>query len=325
MSELRMGVVGVGGMGGQHAGMYHAHPRACVVCVCDTDEQNGRAKAGEFGAAFTTDYAEMLARDDVDAVLVAVPNPLHFPFAVRALEAGKHAAVEYPMTQTVAQYDELCSEADARGVVLQDILTPVLEPQPIKMRELVSRIGKIMTMRSVYIGGAAGKWYTDARQRGNYFAALTIHNIVYYNVLLGESPAWVDAALHCDDELRFHSGLYMSGYPGGVLAFNEWHMGSPKAGRWVWAVEGEKGRLTYDSQLFGKNEIRLESVDGDESFELDKGKGSAHEDSVSSFVTQVLDRGDEPYVTREFGRDVIRVCEAAQRSAAEGRRVYLTA
>ncbi|MCK5801411.1 MAG: Gfo/Idh/MocA family oxidoreductase [Lentisphaeria bacterium] len=323
MSEFRLGIVGVGGMGGRHAEMCHAHPRARVVCVCDKNEQNGKAKAGEFGAAFTPDYAEMLAREDVDAVLVAVPNPLHFSLALEAVKAGKHVAVEYPVTQTVAQYDELCAEVDARGVVLQDILTPVFEPQPLKMRELAPRLGKIMTMRSVYVGGGADQWYTNTQSRGNYFAALTIHNIVYYNRLLGESPAWVDSALHCDGERRFHSGLYMCGYPSGVLAFNEWHMGSPKAGRWLWTVEGEKGRLVYDNQLFGKSEIRLQSVDGDESFELAEGMGTAHEDAMSSFVTQILDGGSEPYVARAFGRDVIRVCEAAQLSADEGRRVYL--
>lgn len=323
MSELRMGVVGVGGMGGQHAEMYAAHPRARVTCICDKNDEAGGAKAEELGAAFTSDYAGMLGRDDVDAVLVSVPNPLHFPFALQALEAGKHAAIEYPMTQTVAQYDELCAAADARGLVLQDILTPVFEAQPLKMIELAPRIGKIMTMRSVYVGGGVDKWYTSTQQRGNYFAGLTIHNIVYYNVLLGESPVWVDAALHCDDESRVHSGLYMSGYPSGVLAFNEWHMGSRKAGRWLWVVEAEKGRLVYDTQLFGKSDIRLESVDGDETFELGGIRGSAHEDSVAGFVAQVLDGSDEPYVTREFGRDIIQVCEAAQQAADGGRRVSL--
>ncbi|MBT3380931.1 MAG: Gfo/Idh/MocA family oxidoreductase [Lentisphaerae bacterium] len=323
MSELRIGVVGVGGMGGQHASMYGAHPRAQVSWVCDKNEEAGTAKAGELGATFTSDYAEMLGREDVDAVLVSVPNPLHFPFALQALEAGKHVAIEYPMTQTAAQYDELCAAADSRGLVLQDILTPVFEAQPLKMIELAPRIGKIMTMRSVYIGGAVDKWYTSTQQRGNYFAGLTIHNIVYYNVLLGESPTWVDAALHCDDESRMHSGLYMSGYPSGVLAFNEWHMGSRKAGRWLWVVEGEKGRLVYDTELFSRDEIRLEAVDGDETFELGGIRGTAHEDSVAGFVAQVLDGSDEPYVTREFGRDTMRICEAAQRSADEGRRVYL--
>ena len=321
MSKLRIGAIGVGGMGCAHVKSFSEHPRVRVICICDLDENVARKRAEKIGADYTTDYKEVLERDDIDAVQISVPNPLHFPIALECVKAGKHTAVEYPITQTVAQYDTLCAEADAHGVVLLDILTPVLEPQPLKMKELAPRIGKTMTMRSVYVGGGADTFYVHTDRRGNYFAAFTIHMIAYYNVLLEESPDWVDGALHLNDAESFHSGFYMCHYPSGVLAFNEWHMGAHVPGVWIWVVEGEDGRLVFDRQQFGGNQIQLITRDGTETLEM--GPNNAHRQAIESFVQQVLDRTQKPYVKREYGRDIIRICEAAQESADEGRRISL--
>ena len=322
MEKLRLGAIGVGGMGGSHAKLAAAHERVDVVCVADLDQ----ARAAQFGtdlaAAATTDYRDLLARDDVDAVVVSTPNPLHYAIALECLQAGKHTAVEYPIAQTVEEYDALCRTADERGVLLLDILTPAVEPQPLLMAKLAPRIGKVMTMRSVYTGGPTD-WYSNTARRGNFFAALTIHNIVYYNVLLGESPLWVDGALHLDDGLAFHSGHYMSQYPCGALAFNEWHMGSTNGSRWQWAVEGEKGRLVFDRERYGGDTVKLVTRDGEEEFSLSAMADDAHALAIDSLVRQALDEDAPPYVTRTFSRDILRICEAAQRSAAEGRRIRL--
>jgi len=322
MQKLRLGVIGVGGMGGVHAKLAAAHARVEVVCVADLDQGRAAQFGADLGADVTTDYRILLARDDLDAVIVSTPNPLHYGIAIECLRAGKHTAVQYPITQTTGDFDTLCRAADDQGVLLLDILTPASEPQPLLMAKLAPRIGKIMTMRSVYTGGPT-KWYSNTERRGNFFAALTIHNIVYYNVLLGESPVWVDGALHLADDVPFHSGHYMSQYPCGALAFNEWHMGSTNGGQWQWAVEGEKGRMVFDRERYGGDTVKLITRDGEEEFSLAAETGDAHAMAIESLVRQALDGDAHPYVTRAFSRDILRICEAAQQSAAEGRRIRL--
>jgi len=322
VTKLRLAAIGIGGIGTTHTEAFVAHPSVQLVCVCRRNEEAGRTTAEELGTEYVADYREILARDDVDAVLLSVPNTSHHTMALECLEAGKHVSVEYPITQTVEELDALFQEADERGLVVQDFLTPVHEPQPLKMKELAPRIGKIMTMRSVYIGGPAG-WYVDTATRGNFYSALTIHNMVYYSVLLGEVPDWVDGALHLDDEARFHSGLYMCHYPSGVLAFNEWHMGSPCAGTWLWVIEGQKGRLIFDRQQYGPTEIHLQASEGDETFKLVEGRGEADRTAADRFVGRILEGSDEVYVSRDFSRNTLRICEAALESSERGKRVEL--
>ncbi|MBN1676348.1 MAG: Gfo/Idh/MocA family oxidoreductase [Kiritimatiellae bacterium] len=325
MKNVRVGVIGVGGMAGRHAELFKENPRAELVCICDIVEETARKKAGKLGCEYTTDHHELLARGDIDAVLVGVPNTLHYPIALDALRAGKHTSVEYPITQTLAQHDELRGLAEAGGLVLHDALTPLIEPQALKMKELVGKLGRVMTMRSVYISGA-GRWYVDSKVRGNFFAALTIHQIVYFNVALGATPDWVDGAVHYAEngEHRIHSGAYLCGYPGGVLAYNEWGMGFPHAcGTWEWTVEGENGRLAYETPKNAPHRIRFVGGGRDEIFEVEP-QAIVHPKEIENFVAQILD-GVPPYCPPAQSRAIIAIFEAAQQSADTGRRVNLSA
>jgi predicted dehydrogenase len=92
---------------------------ARLSCVCDVDAR-ARARACHLhpGVRVTDDWDSVLAADDVDAVVVALPVALHHRFALEALEAGKHVLVEKPLARSVEQCDELIRTAEERGCVL---------------------------------------------------------------------------------------------------------------------------------------------------------------------------------------------------------------
>ena len=69
--------------------------------------------------------------------------------------------------------------------------------------------------------------------------------------------------------------------------------------------------------------IALIAADHEEQFEI--GPNTAHERAIENFVARVLDHAKEEYVARPFSRDILRICESAQRSAEEGRRIRLRA
>src|SRR5206468_2609118 len=83
---------------------------------CDSDE----ARRAEFGARYpkarvTASFEEMLADDDLGAVVIATPVPTHHPLTKQALEAGKHVFVEKPPAMRAAEMEELVGLAEERG------------------------------------------------------------------------------------------------------------------------------------------------------------------------------------------------------------------
>jgi len=113
------GVIGTGVWGETHVMTYSAHPGAELVCICDLNEELVRGRAEQYGAgSWTTDYEELLARDDIDAVSVVTPDFLHREVAIAAAEAGKHVLLEKPMATTVADCQAMIDAAEAAGVTL---------------------------------------------------------------------------------------------------------------------------------------------------------------------------------------------------------------
>lgn len=95
---VRVGIVGVG-IGSVHARAYSKLPNVEIAALCDTDVDRLNQAADHFGVKKVhTDYESMLAEEQLDAVSVCVPNALHAPVAIAALEAGCHVLCEKPLS-----------------------------------------------------------------------------------------------------------------------------------------------------------------------------------------------------------------------------------
>lgn len=95
--RLRLGIIGLGAQGGYYAGFLAAGrvPNTTLAAICDVDETK-RKKADEYGVPFFTDYRDLLASGEVDAVVTTIPHYLHPEVAIAALDAGLHVLVEKP-------------------------------------------------------------------------------------------------------------------------------------------------------------------------------------------------------------------------------------
>ena len=112
---MGIAVVGYGYWGPNLARVANSSATTELRAICDAGETARERAANAFpNARVTDDWESVLNDDSVDAVIVALPVPLHFPFALDALRAGKHVLVEKPLTTTVAECDVLIAEA-ARG------------------------------------------------------------------------------------------------------------------------------------------------------------------------------------------------------------------
>lgn len=114
---IRIGVVGAGSLGYHHVRILRDVEGVRLAGFVDDRPERASQVATDLGVKAYRDVASLL--EDVDAVTIVVPTPAHFRVARQALELGKHAFIEKPITTTLDEADELLSIAKRTGAIIQ--------------------------------------------------------------------------------------------------------------------------------------------------------------------------------------------------------------
>jgi len=117
VSELPVGVIGVGYLGQHHARLYSQMAGVRLVGVVDPVADRAEAAARATRCEIFPDIAGLAK--EVKAVSIVVPTPLHHEVALQCLELGLDVLLEKPMTTTLEQADALIAAAERRQAVLQ--------------------------------------------------------------------------------------------------------------------------------------------------------------------------------------------------------------
>ena len=118
--RIGLAVIGAGGMGMADVNTALRIPGVELVAACDVFDGRLDAARERHGDIFTTrDYREVLARDDIDAVIVGTPDHWHQPISVDALRAGKAVYCEKPMVHNIAEGRDLIRAQEESGRVFQ--------------------------------------------------------------------------------------------------------------------------------------------------------------------------------------------------------------
>ncbi len=166
---------------------------AAITCVWDEDAARGQAWAGELGVDFEPDLAQLLARPDVDAVIVDTPTSDHARVMIAAADAGKHIFTEKAMAPTLAECRQI-SAAIARNGVKFCISYPQLTFSLAQFaRKAIDDglLGRIhyMRMRTAHGGASQGwlpdYWYDVAKAGGGAMMDLGCHPMYMASYLLG--------------------------------------------------------------------------------------------------------------------------------------------
>jgi predicted dehydrogenase len=116
MRKLRYGILGSGFMGRTHAeAIRHIENAELVAVACGS---RAPGLAADYGVQLCESVEELVAHDDVDAVIIATPQYVHAEQALAAVAHGKHLFVEKPMTTTVADADAIIAACAERGLAL---------------------------------------------------------------------------------------------------------------------------------------------------------------------------------------------------------------
>ena len=115
---VRIALVGAGAFGIKHLDALSVIDDAVVGSVVSTPIEQAKEVAARYGATHAgTELDEVLARDDIDAVILASPTPLHAEQAVATLRAGKHVQVEIPLADSWAGAESVAMAAEETGLV----------------------------------------------------------------------------------------------------------------------------------------------------------------------------------------------------------------
>jgi predicted dehydrogenase len=187
--KLRVGQVGLGYWGRNLARVFD--DVAELTWLCDSSEELREEFAKRFpDARVTADFEDLLAADDVEAVVIATPVPTHYPLARAALEAGKHVFVEKPPAMHVEEMEELIGLAEPRGLVLMPGHLLLYHPAVQKLKGLVesSELGDVL----VVYGNRQN--LGKIRKDENALWSLGVHDLSVIQYLIPEEI--VEAAAH---------------------------------------------------------------------------------------------------------------------------------
>jgi predicted dehydrogenase len=152
MSEpIRIGIIGCGQIAQQHMQAYAALPGAKMVAFCDVNlEAAEKAKETYGGDMATTDFREILKRDDIDAVDVCLHNNMHMPATVAGLEAGKHVYCEKPMAGSYVDAVTMKQTAEKAGKHLHIQLSTLYSNEARAAKTLIDEgaLGEVFHARS---------------------------------------------------------------------------------------------------------------------------------------------------------------------------------
>jgi predicted dehydrogenase len=163
---MRIGIVGCGLIGKRRATVAREAGDS-VVIVADVDTARARQVAAECNSEWSSDWHDVVLRNDVDAVVVATVNKFLAPVTIAAAEQGKHILCEKPLGRNPAESQQMVAAARATDVALKTGFNHRHHPAIWKARELCAQgaIGEPMFARAVY--GHGGRPGYDKEWRGD--------------------------------------------------------------------------------------------------------------------------------------------------------------
>jgi predicted dehydrogenase len=206
---LRFGLIGCGEIAVESAAALRTASNTSITFTADPNVELARSLAAATGARHSGNVEELLASQDVDAVLISTPHHLHAPLAVKAAESGKHVVVEKPMATTLKDCDRMIDAASRSGVVLSVCYCQRYDPRVQRARQLIDKglLGDIGGTRIAFgqsrgpeywKGGLTGRAISDWRSQretagGGVLIMNACHILDYMSWLVGSQVSEVNA------------------------------------------------------------------------------------------------------------------------------------
>lgn len=255
MKKVRIGVVGAGDFANWHLKGLKGIDCAEVVAIADIVEENAKKHSETYGIpSYYGDYKQLLAREDIDAITMPLPDQVHAQIAIDAMRAGKHVLCEKPMALNLDDCKAMIAAAKETGKQLMVGQIGRYTPAFVKAKELVEagEIGDIFFIESEYahdyskIGGQGGWRVTPERHPilGGGCHAIDLIRMIAGNPI--EVSAYATNKVLVDWPIN-DTTIAILKFPNGVIGkvFNS--HGCKRKYTMRSAVYGTKGTLIFDN------------------------------------------------------------------------------
>jgi len=337
--ELRIAILGSGYMGRTHAECITRHVRR-VRLVAVAGGRRAPQLAADYGVDFVADYAALLARPDVDAVLIATPHADHCPQVIAAAAAKKHVLVEKPMATTVSDCTRMIDACRAAGVRLEVIQTQRFRGACWRARDLIAN-GAIGSPRMFEGRSLFNDYVVDSSPwagedaHGGAFLDTGVHFFDLMRFLLAAEPTRIYSTLRTFGDTQY-SGLNANtqlDFSRGAVAQHwmsyQMPKPSPPHSEHRYLIVGDRGTIDFDA--YGKVQLGR-GGDWTTVWEqppvdyvnrpLDPVRLEAFFTQTQAFVDDVLDNRPAT-VSGEEGRAAVAMVAAAWESSRSGAPVSL--
>jgi myo-inositol 2-dehydrogenase/D-chiro-inositol 1-dehydrogenase len=332
MEKVKFGLIGYGAWGGHHARAIEENPRAVLRAVAARSNSTLERACNEVpSATLYTDYQKMLAREDLDAIVVVLPTDLHYEASRAVLESGRHLLLEKPMALTLEHCDALTALAAETGKLLAIGHEFRLSSLWGKIKQIIESGGigdplyaLIELWRRPYRLGSNG-WRYDINRVGNWILEEPIHFFDlarwYFQKIGDPVSVFAQASASRPDRPELQDNFSaMLRFPGGAYALIsqtlsgwEHHQAVKITGREgaLWASWSGAMDRTFEPTFW----LRHRHGEAVDEVPLTKITGEVYElrDQVDMMVRAILDNAPLS-ATGSDGRWSVAMCLKAQES-----------
>lgn len=349
--KIKVGLIGCGGMGNVHLRGYAEMDNVEVVALCDIIPEKLESYAQRFNVTKTfTDYQDLIALEELDAIDITTPNYLHSIIAEKALLAGKHVFSEKPDAVSVEEALKMKNAAEQSGKTLMVMRNNRYNPNSRYLKKYIAegKMGDIYAGRCGWqrrrgIPGMGGWFTTKAQSGGGPLIDLGVHMIDLSIWLMGNpTPVTVSgctynkfAGTKVSDSIHSSFGEAKEGGTFDVedlaMGFIKFDNGACLQIEFSWAsnVEAEKTFVELRGTKAGSNWENgcLKIFSEDEGVLFDtapklKSAGNEHKLNLVHFIDVISGKAEPDFVPQQ-GLDMIKILTAIYQSAQTGREVVL--
>lgn len=327
---IRIGLVGAGRIAQVHARTVEAHPDAQLVLVADPCESAAIALAEKYAVRHSLDPDDVFTDEEVDAVIICSPTPLHVDHILKAAKAGKPALCEKPVAMETETVEKLIEELEGIDHTTMLGFNRRFDPTFAKMHKLVEdgAVGNVEQVTIISRDPAAPpKEYIAVS--GGIFKDMTIHDFDTARFFLGDVASVFAVGQNLDPELAdtgdFDAAVVTLTNAAGKTATitNSRHCSSGYDQR----LEVFGDRACLNGENLRANQVRISNAEYTDAkcvyldFFLERYE-EAYANELAEFFAAIADKR-KPTTSIEDGAKALRIAEAAEESARTGKVVYL--
>lgn len=307
---MKIGIIGLGFMGGVHLKAWQQITDAQVAAVCDANPIFKEAKQGNIasasgelnldGIAVYTDIAEMLANESLDAVSITLPTHLHKAVSIQCLEADVHVLCEKPMALNSDDCEAMISAASDAGKELMIAHCIRFWPAYAWLKQAADQetYGKVHSAEFERLSSmpawSEDSWFSDPKKSGGIALDLHIHDLDFIQHLFGATEQIQSRTVKLKDGNPGYIQSWVD-YPENrtVTATASWMMPESFGFKMAFTISFENAAVVFDGQTLQVFADDAEPLTP----ELPEGDGYQHE--IQYFAELIQGEANETIITPE--------------------------